>query len=83
MSIPKTSILCQNVYSVPKCLFPASNLYGTHMGTSMGPIWAVQPGSIWVPYGLAHVKKKKKMVEAGTDPGFLARGFKFTKEVSI
>ena len=30
---------------------PASNLYG--------PIWAVQPGSIWVPYGLAHVNKIK------------------------
>ena len=48
----------------------------------MGPIWAVQPGSIWVPYELAHVNKIK-MVEAGADPGFLAMGFIFTKEVSI
>ena len=49
----------------------------------MGPIWAVQPSSIWVPYGLAHVNKMKSMVEAVADLGFLARGFKFTKEVSI
>ena len=22
----------------------------------MGPIWRVQPGSTWVPYGLAHMR---------------------------
>ena len=53
------------------------------MGTHMGPIWAVQPGFIWVPYGLAHINKIKQMVEAGADPGFLARVFKFTKRASI
>ena len=53
------------------------------MGPMWAPIWAVQPGSIWVPYGLAHINKIKLMVEAGADPGFLVRGFKFTKEVSI
>ena len=37
----------------------ASNLYGTHMDPMWTPIWAVQPGSIWVPYGLAHVNKIK------------------------
>ena len=63
-------------------LFPASNLYGTLMGPMWAPIWAVQPGSIWDPYGLAHVNKIKYMVEAGADLGFLARVFKFTK-VSI
>ena len=50
------------------------------MGPMWAPIWAVQPGSIWVPYGVAHVNK---MVEAGADPEFLARGFKFTKGFSI
>ena len=35
--------------------YPASNLYGTHMGPILAPIWGVQPGSTWVPYGLAHV----------------------------
>ena len=63
--------------------YPASNLYVTHMGPMWAPIWAVQPGSIRVPYGLAHVNKIKLMGEAGADPGFLARGFKFTKEVLI
>ena len=29
------------------------------------------------PYGLAHVE------EAGVDPGFLDRGFKFTKGVNL
>ena len=52
------------------------------MGPMLAPIWAVQPGSIWVPYGLAHVNKNKINGRSRGDPGFLARGFKFTKEVS-
>ena len=31
----------------------------TQLAIYMGPIWAVQLGSIWVPYGLAHVNKIK------------------------
>ena len=34
----------------------------------------LQPGSLWVPYGLAHVNKMKYIEEAGADPGFLPRG---------
>ena len=41
----------------PKVVIPASNLYGSYMGTCQGPIWAnhmgptmeMQLGSIWVP----------------------------------
>ena len=46
----------------------------TQLAIYMWPIWAVQPGSIWVPFGLAHVNKIKYIVDAGADPGFLARG---------
>ena len=49
----------------------------------MGPMWDIYGQCNWVPYGLAHVNKIKQMVEAGADTGFLASGFKFTKEVSI
>ena len=28
-----------------------------YMGPMWAPIWAVQTGSMWVPYGLAHVNK--------------------------
>ena len=31
----------------------------------------MQPGSIWVPYGLAHVNRIMSIIEAGADPGFL------------
>ncbi|KAH3801030.1 hypothetical protein DPMN_154674 [Dreissena polymorpha] len=42
---------------------PMLDLYGSHVGTYMGPMWAanmgprwvVQPGSIWVPSGLPHI----------------------------
>ena len=34
----------------------------------------LQPGSLWVPYGLAHVNKMKQIEEEGADPGFLPRG---------
>ena len=36
--------------------------------------YGVQPGSIWVPYGLAHVNKIKQIVESEVDPGFLDKG---------
>ncbi|KAH3793830.1 hypothetical protein DPMN_147352 [Dreissena polymorpha] len=42
---------------------PMLDLYGSHVGTYIGPMWAanmgprwvVQPGSIWVPSGLPHI----------------------------
>ncbi|KAH3747291.1 hypothetical protein DPMN_181715 [Dreissena polymorpha] len=42
---------------------PMLDLYGSHVGTYMGPMWAaymgprwvVQPGSIWVPSWLPHI----------------------------
>ena len=29
--------------------------YGIPSGSHMGPTWDLQPGSRWVPYGLAHI----------------------------
>ena len=49
------------------------------MGTHMAPICGVQPGSMWVQCGVAHVNKIRLIVEAGADPGFLDRVFKFMK----
>ena len=39
------------------CSGPANNLYETYLGIHMGPIWGVQLGLIWAPYGLAPVNK--------------------------
>ena len=32
-----------------------SNIKHPSKHAYMGPIWGVQPGSAWVPYGLAHM----------------------------
>ena len=39
--------------------------------TDMGPIWGVQPGSAWVPYGLAHMRVAQ-MGPISMEPGSTA-----------
>ena len=38
-------------------VYPSKHAYmGPIWATNMRPIWRVQPGSAWVPYGLAHLR---------------------------